>query len=179
MIDHSGFRLLLGQFEKDVMSVSRDAVEQEVSIRSRNAGDEVRASAKHSLNAYSTLEYIGENDPTVLALPLPVRDVERGKRNVGIKLVIKALEFCKKNPRATGEDLEKLKATKFKGFPIHLNISVLPDLTRYGLEYIRLAQAQSLLQNDPEPIPDSLMSPQSPEAQEADESQGETQINDE
>ena len=175
MIDQSPLRKLLLEFETDIQNVTRVTLEEEIGIRTRNIGLEVREGIKVALDQYAGLAYVTEDDPTIKALPLSVRDGERAKRNAGIKLVIKVLEYCKGNPRATGVDLEKLKATKFKNFPLHLDIRVLPDLARFGMTYARLAAAQSQLQSDPEPVMDSLLSP----AQEADESQEETRIDDE
>ena len=115
-------------------------------------------------------------------MPVQVQDVERRKRNLPVKTVIRALIFCQKNPRIIGDALKKMRDTKFKGFPVHLDIGVLPDLVKYGSTFMRIAAIQKLLDADPEPIEDSLMSPQQPmeaATSAADEPQEETRIDDE
>jgi ABC-type nitrate/sulfonate/bicarbonate transport system substrate-binding protein len=74
-------------------------------------------------------------------------------------MVVKALEFCQKNPRANGETLKKMQNTKFKGWPAHLDIAVLPNLLKYGQTFMRIAAVQKMIDADPEPVMNDLMSP--------------------
>jgi len=166
MIDPGPVRTLLRQFETDIQNANRITCEEEIGIRSRNAGNEVREGIKAALNQYVGLQYVTEDDPSIKSLPPEIRDAERRVRNAPVRQVVKALEFCKQNPRANGESLKKLRDTKFRGWPAHLSIEVIPDLLKYGSTFMKIAAIQAQFQNDPEPIPDSLLStaPQSVEA---------------
>jgi len=158
-IDMSVQRGLMAKFEKDSLTADRVSVENEVENRTRHTRNELETALRHDLQQYSTLEYVTEDNPEIRGIPPEIRDSERRKRNLPVKMVDNALVYCQKNPRVTGADLKKLRDTKFKNWPVHLSIEVIPDLLRFGQTYMRLAKAQALLQGDPEPIPDDLMSP--------------------
>ena len=159
-IDQGPFRGHLADFEKIALADDRAAVEQEVENRTRHIRGEIEEGLRHNLQQYSGLEYVDENNHEIKQLPPEVRDHERKTRNAPARIVIKALVFCQKNPRINGEALKKMKDTKFRGWPIHIDIGVLPDLVRYGQTFMRIAAIQKLLDADPEPEnEDSLMSP--------------------
>ncbi len=159
MIDPGPLRNLLVAFERDVQAANIAVCEEELNIRTRHIREEITAGLKSALDQYATLEYVMENDRSIKSLPPEVRDSERMIRNAPVRQVVKALEFCQKNPRANGETLKKLRDTRFKGWPAHLDISVLPDLLKYGSTFMRIAAVQKMIDADPEPIPDDLMSP--------------------
>ncbi len=179
MIDQAPVRNLLRQLDTDIQNANRATLEEEIGIRSRHTREELAAGLKSALDQYSTLQYVREDDPSIKSLPPEVRDSERRTRNLPVRMVVKALEFCKKNPRATGEDLKRMQNTKFKGWPVHLSIEVVPDLLRFGQTYLRIAAVQKLIEADPEPVMDDLMSPApiaERETPAADEPQEETTI---
>ncbi|MDD5187530.1 MAG: hypothetical protein PHF57_04910 [Methanoregula sp.] len=159
MIDPGPLRNLLVAFERDVQAANRVVLEEEIRILTRKTREEIREGIRAALDQYTGLQYVGENDPSIKSLPPEIRDAERRVRNAPVRVVVRALVFCAKNPRLTGDGLKRMQNTKFKGWPAHLSIEVMPDLVRFGQTYARLAHAQAQLQADPEPIPDDLMSP--------------------
>ncbi len=167
MIDPGPVRNLLRQFETDIQNANRAALEEELNIKTRHIREELTAGLKSALDQYATLEYVTENHPSIKSLPPEVRDSERRTRNLPVRMVVKALEFCHKNPRANGETLKKLRDTRFKNWPAHLDIAVLPDLLKYGSAFMKIAAVQKIIDADPEPVMNDLVSPapQSPEAE--------------
>ncbi|MCK9593692.1 MAG: hypothetical protein M0Q91_16955 [Methanoregula sp.] len=159
MIDPGPVRSILFQLEKDLQNANRVTLEEELNIRTRHIREEITAGLKSALDQYATLEYVTENDPSIKSLPPEVRDSERRTRNLPVRMVVKALEFCQKNPRANGETLKKMQNTKFKGWPAHLDIAVLPNLLKYGQTFMRIAAVQKMIDADPEPVMNDLMSP--------------------
>jgi len=159
MIDQGPQRRLLMQLEIDMQAANIASCAEEINIKTRHAAEEVRAGLRHSLDAYAGLQYCGEDDPEIRRLPPEVRDSERRIRNLPLRKVVDALEYCRKNPRINGEALKKLRDTKFKNWPVHLSIEVIPDLLKQGTTFMRIAAAQKLLDADPEPEnEDSLLS---------------------
>lgn len=154
----TAIKTAIKNFEDNIQTVIGAALDSEVEFHRQKIEKELAGSIEIALAQYANVEYFDEDNSEVCSLPANQQADYRRRANLPVKVLIRALIYCRKHPHVTAGQLRELRKTTFKNFPSHLNIEVLPFLVAYGATYAGLNEIQKKLREDgDEETPEDLI----------------------